>query len=978
MKGGSQMMRICLALAVFFSSIILPGFYPLEVVQANVSPNGFSLRFDGNGHTAGETPNRLKYAANAVIKLPVAGTMTKSAHHFDGWNTEPDRSGTMYMANDDYTIVADEVLYAQWSHGNYQIEYHGNGHDSGTPPSTLIKLHDDFLELAQPGTLARAGHQFVGWNSKPDGTGTMYRVGEEVKIVTDMVLYARWMPTGNDVFAPAAPTSLYVTNVQHNQLVLHWTEAKDYTGVTAYEVYRGTTLLAGNVSGTGYQVTNLASNTGYTFSVRAKDAAGNRSPASESYYVATFASPRSDILAPTVPSRFKVTGNRANGFNLSWGPSSDAGQFGTAGYRIFLGDSLIPLATVTSTRYTFNNLQPGTTYQIRVQAFDSSGNASALSAPFTHVTALDTVAPTAPNGLSYSKMTPSGFRLHWSPATDNVEVIGYEVYRNGQLVTKTAATFLDLTELQAATVYHLSVKAYDAAGRVSKSSSALRLMTYADSDEVAPDAPSGLNAYDILSTSFTVAWNSSADLREVAGYHVYVQEGDGETVLVGSTAVPRFRVTNLKPGTSYGVSVKAYDAAGPESNLSTATEPIEVVTEVDSGLPAVPAQLQAKSVVSDGFVLSWRAASDDIGVDYYEIFQDEQLIKTEHESLSLQIEGLTANTLYSMTVRAVDHNGFRSDRSRPLLVRTTDFAESGPQLLGVELPQSVNKSAILQYTLTEDAFVSVRLITENGKTVLTVTNNQLIRQGSHSLTIAMSAKQIKEGSYLLQLIARHPTTGKQTFVYQHLRVDRQAPTFSAFTASDINQPTGSSNLRLVVSERASIRIFVVSGNQVLRTIVNQESRNSRTSSFVWDGRDDFNRLLPDASYFIRAVAIDEAGNVSKEQATMMRIERAAPVIGNISDSPNSFRATGRSLSTIRFSLSEAANVTVAIVDSGGQEVRVLAANVARNAGANIITWNGRNTAGSLVAAGEYTFKINATDGSGKQAAEQSGTISLVR
>ncbi len=61
-----------------------------------------------------------------------------------------------------------------------------------------------------------------------------------------------------------------------------------YVKVNGYEVYQGTTLKATS-TGTSYTVTGLTASTSYSFSVKAKDAAGNRSTASNTANVTTAA-----------------------------------------------------------------------------------------------------------------------------------------------------------------------------------------------------------------------------------------------------------------------------------------------------------------------------------------------------------------------------------------------------------------------------------------------------------------------------------------------------------------------------------------------------------------------------------------------------------------------------------------------------------------------------------------------------------------
>ncbi|MBG6132237.1 chitodextrinase [Aquimarina sp. EL_43] len=92
--------------------------------------------------------------------------------------------------------------------------------------------------------------------------------------------------TPNDTQAPTAPSNLTASNVAQTTLSLSWTASTDNVGVTGYDVYRGTTRLT-TVTGTSYNVSGLTANTAYSFSVKAKDAAGNESASSNTVNVTT-------------------------------------------------------------------------------------------------------------------------------------------------------------------------------------------------------------------------------------------------------------------------------------------------------------------------------------------------------------------------------------------------------------------------------------------------------------------------------------------------------------------------------------------------------------------------------------------------------------------------------------------------------------------------------------------------------------------
>ncbi|GHD23824.1 carbohydrate binding domain-containing protein [Streptomyces galbus] len=90
----------------------------------------------------------------------------------------------------------------------------------------------------------------------------------------------------SDTQAPTAPTGLTSTGKTSSSVSLSWGAASDNVGVTAYDVYSGSSQVL-SVSGTSATVSGLSPSTSYTFSVKARDAAGNASPASNSVTVTT-------------------------------------------------------------------------------------------------------------------------------------------------------------------------------------------------------------------------------------------------------------------------------------------------------------------------------------------------------------------------------------------------------------------------------------------------------------------------------------------------------------------------------------------------------------------------------------------------------------------------------------------------------------------------------------------------------------------
>ena len=87
-----------------------------------------------------------------------------------------------------------------------------------------------------------------------------------------------------DSTAPSKPGGMDQLIAGTNQQVIAWNASTDNVGVTGYDVYRNGGLVATDVKTTYFLDldSNLLPYTIYTYQVRAVDAAGNRSPASNS------------------------------------------------------------------------------------------------------------------------------------------------------------------------------------------------------------------------------------------------------------------------------------------------------------------------------------------------------------------------------------------------------------------------------------------------------------------------------------------------------------------------------------------------------------------------------------------------------------------------------------------------------------------------------------------------------------------------
>lgn len=145
-----------------------------------------------------------------------------------------------------------------------------------------------------------------------------------------------------DTVAPTAPT-LSASGTTSTSTNLSWSGATDAVGVTGYDVYQGASLI-GSTASTTYTVNSLSPSTTYSFTVRAKDAAGNISTASNTATVTTFAGSTVTYCTATATN----TADERIG-NVKFGTINNTST-GTAGYENFTSIS------TNATRGTANTI----------------------------------------------------------------------------------------------------------------------------------------------------------------------------------------------------------------------------------------------------------------------------------------------------------------------------------------------------------------------------------------------------------------------------------------------------------------------------------------------------------------------------------------------------------------------------------------------------------------------------------------------
>lgn len=195
--------------------------------------------------------------------------------------------------------------------------------------------------------------------------------------------------TGDNT-APTAPTGAAVSNIGSTNATITWNAATDNVGVTGYRIFNGANQIGSTNGALTSNLTGLTSNTSYSITVKAVDAAGNLSAASNAVTFTTLAVTGPDTEAPTAPNSLHVMGTSTHTtVPLMWNASTD--NVGVTGYQVYQGNTLLTTVSGTTLEYLVTGLTANTAYTFSIKAIDAAGNVSSAS------NALNVTTPSAPS-----------------------------------------------------------------------------------------------------------------------------------------------------------------------------------------------------------------------------------------------------------------------------------------------------------------------------------------------------------------------------------------------------------------------------------------------------------------------------------------------------------------------------------------------------------------------------------------------------
>ena len=145
---------------------------------------------------------------------------TNTGHTMAGWARSKTATTKDYnvLSGVNDTWINDNApsidLYAVWNKNTYTISYDANG---GTEaPAAQTKYYGTDIELSE--TIPKKDcSQFLGWNTKKDGTGTTYKSKGIYKANKDITLYAKWQTANYKLEYDSNDFKILAKNMPSNQ-----------------------------------------------------------------------------------------------------------------------------------------------------------------------------------------------------------------------------------------------------------------------------------------------------------------------------------------------------------------------------------------------------------------------------------------------------------------------------------------------------------------------------------------------------------------------------------------------------------------------------------------------------------------------------------------------------------------------------------------------------------------------------------------
>ena len=183
------------------------GTYTLYAVWG---PKTYTITYSAGSGVTGVTVPSAGSATHGSNYTVSSTEPTRTGYKFDGWTSSA--GGSVAAGGTISNVTSNITLTAKWI-ARYTVSYNGNGHNSGTAPTT-VTVDSGGSTTAAANPFTKTGSTFTGWNTAANGSGTSYAAGATISNITsNITLFAQWQGNPTISFNANKPTGAGAANV---------------------------------------------------------------------------------------------------------------------------------------------------------------------------------------------------------------------------------------------------------------------------------------------------------------------------------------------------------------------------------------------------------------------------------------------------------------------------------------------------------------------------------------------------------------------------------------------------------------------------------------------------------------------------------------------------------------------------------------------------------------------------------------------
>jgi hypothetical protein len=448
-------------------------------------------------------------------------------------------------------------------------------------------------------------------------------------LIRSKLLNASCIPAGTTASPPASRST---NNITSTSATLSWAAAPSSVNYAVqYKLASASTWIsAGTTSTTSFNLSGLAANTSYSWSVKADCSA----------YAPNVSFTTTGSAGCTAPTLLTSTNITQTGATLNWSAVSGSAGY-TVQYKTTAASTWIS-ANATTNSLSLSGLTASTGYVWQVKASCSSYSAQ------SGFTTSSSASCSAPTSLSSTNISQTGATLSWAAVSG---ATGYTV----QYKTATASTWisanattnsLPISGLTASTGYVWQVKA--------NCSSYSAQASFTTSSSAGCSAPAQLSSTNITQTGATLSWSL---VSGATGYTVQYKTAAASTWITSSTTTNAVAISGLAAGTNYVWQVKA--------SCSSYSSQASFTTSSSTGGCTAPVNLGTTNITTNAATLAWTGPANAVSysVRYKLVGASGWYFQNNITATSFRLTNLLSKRNYQWAITAKCSNGTTSTLS---------------------------------------------------------------------------------------------------------------------------------------------------------------------------------------------------------------------------------------------------------------------------------------------------------------------------